>query len=224
MHSQVQELPSANYPFCTIDPNVGIVQVPDYRLDKLAEMYNPTLYTPATVEFVDIAGLVRGASKGEGLGNNVLSHIRDVDAVVHVLRCFEDSDIIHVDGSVDPLRDLETINMELIYSDIEQVEKRIDKTQKLLKGDKTLQAQLDLLNRILETLNEGKTARQVEMTEDEKEMLGDLNLLTLKPIIYVANVSEDEAAEVSPDNEMYNSVKKVAEAEGAEVNSRMRRH
>ena len=209
--------PSANYPFCTIDPNVGIVQVPDYRLDKLAEMYNPTLYTPATVEFVDIAGLVRGASKGEGLGNKFLSHIRDVDAVVHVLRCFEDSDIIHVDGSVDPLRDLETINMELIYSDIEQVEKRIDKTQKLLKGDKTLQAQLDLLNRILETLNEGKTARQVEMTEDDKEMLGDLNLLTLKPIIYVANVSEDEAAEVSPDNEMYNSVKKVAEAEGAEV-------
>lgn len=209
--------PSANYPFCTIDPNVGIVQVPDYRLDKLAEMYNPTLYTPATVEFVDIAGLVRGASKGEGLGNKFLSHIRDVDAVVHVLRCFEDSDIIHVDGSVDPLRDLETINMELIYSDIEQVEKRIDKTQKLLKGDKTLQAQLDLLNRILETLNEGKTARHVEMTEDEKEMLGDLNLLTLKPIIYVANVSEDEAAEVSPDNEMYNSVKKVAEAEGAEV-------
>ncbi len=209
--------PSANYPFCTIDPNVGIVQVPDYRLDKLAEMYNPTLYTPATVEFVDIAGLVRGASKGEGLGNKFLSHIRDVDAVVHVLRCFEDSDIIHVDGSVDPLRDLETINMELIYSDIEQVEKRIDKTQKLLKGDKTLQAQLDLLNRILETLNDGKTARQVEMTEDEKEMLGDLNLLTLKPIIYVANVSEDEAAEVSPDNEMYNSVKKVAEAEGAEV-------
>lgn len=209
--------PSAYYPFCTIDPNVGIVQVPDYRLDKLAEMYNPTLYTPATVEFVDIAGLVRGASKGEGLGNKFLSHIRDVDAVVHVLRCFEDSDIIHVDGSVDPLRDLETINMELIYSDIEQVEKRIDKTQKLLKGDKTLQAQLDLLNRILETLNEGKTARQVEMTDDEKEMLGDLNLLTLKPIIYVANVSEDEAAEVSPDNEMYNSVKKVAEAEGAEV-------
>ena len=209
--------PSANYPFCTIDPNVGIVQVPDYRLDKLAEMYHPTLYPPATVEVVDIAGLVRGASKGEGLGNKFLSHIRDVDAVVHVLRCFEDSDIIHVDGSVDPLRDLETINMELIYSDIEQVEKRIDKTQKLLKGDKTLQAQLDLLNRILETLNEGKTARQVEMTDDEKEMLGDLNLLTLKPIIYVANVSEDEAAEVSPDNEMYNSVKKVAEAEGAEV-------
>ncbi len=209
--------PSANYPFCTIDPNVGIVQVPDYRLDKLAEMYNPTLYTPATVEFVDIAGLVRGASKGEGLGNKFLSHIRDVDAVVHVLRCFEDSDIIHVDGSVDPIRDLETINMELIYSDIEQVEKRLDKTQKLLKGDKTLQSQIDLLTRILDALNDGKTARQVEMTDDEREMLGDINLLTLKPIIYVANVSEDEAAEVSADNEMYNRIKEVADAEGAQV-------
>jgi len=209
--------PSANYPFCTIDPNVGIVQVPDKRLDKLAEMYNPTLYTPATVEFVDIAGLVRGASKGEGLGNKFLSHIRDVDAVIHVLRCFEDGDIIHVDGTVDPIRDLETINMELIYSDIEQLEKRIDKTVKLVRGDKTLQPLVDLYNRILEALNEGKTARQVELTEDEKEMLGDVNLLTLKPIIYVANVSEDEAAEVSPDNEMFNRLKTAAEAEGAEV-------
>lgn len=209
--------PSANYPFCTIDPNVGIVQVPDKRLDKLAEMYNPTLYTPATVEFVDIAGLVRGASKGEGLGNKFLSHIRDVDAVVHVLRCFEDSDIIHVDGNVDPIRDLDTINLELIYSDIEQLEKRIDKTTKLLKGDKTLQSQLDLYNRILDALNEGKTARQVELTDDERELLGDINLLTLKPIIYVANVSEDEAAEVSPDNEMFNSLKAAAEREGAEV-------
>lgn len=209
--------PSANYPFCTIDPNVGIVQVPDSRLDELAEMYSPELYTPATVEFVDIAGLVRGASKGEGLGNKFLSHIRDVDAVVHVLRCFENGDIVHVDGSVDPLRDLETINMELIYSDIEQVEKRIDKTAKLLKGDKTLQPQLDLLNRILEALNEGKTARQVEMSEDDIELLGDINLLTLKPIIYVANVSEDEAVEVSPDNELFNRLKKEADAEGAEV-------
>ena len=128
--------PSANYPFCTIDPNVGVVQVPDPRLDVLAEMYHPEKYTPATVEFVDIAGLVRGASKGEGLGNKFLSHIRDVDAVVHVLRCFEDGDIIHVDGTVDPVRDLETINMELIFADIEVVEKRIEKTQKLLKGDK----------------------------------------------------------------------------------------
>ncbi len=208
---------SANYPFCTIDPNVGVVQVPDYRLDRLAEMYNPTLYTPATVEFVDIAGLVRGASKGEGLGNKFLSHIRDVDAVVHVLRCFEDSDIIHVDGNVDPIRDLETINMELIYADIEQLEKRIDKTAKLLKGDKTLQSQLDLYNRILDSLNEGKTARQVELTEDEAALLGDLNLLTLKPIIYAANVSEDEAAEVSPDNEMFKKIKAEADKEGAEV-------
>ena len=209
--------PSANYPFCTIDPNVGVVQVPDKRLDKLAEMYNPTLYTPATVEFVDIAGLVRGASKGEGLGNKFLSHIRDCDAVIHVLRCFENGDIIHVDGNVDPIRDLETINMELIYSDIEQLEKRIEKVTKLVRGDKTLQAQLDLYNKILAALNEGKTARQLEITDDEKELLGDANLLTLKPIIYVANVSEDEAAGVSPDNEMFKSVKAAADAENAEV-------
>ena len=209
--------PSANYPFCTIDPNVGVVQVPDKRLDKLAEMYNPTLYTPATVEFVDIAGLVRGASKGEGLGNKFLSHIRDCDAVIHVLRCFENGDIIHVDGNVDPIRDLETINMELIYSDIEQLEKRIDKVSKLVRGDKTLQPQLDLYQKILALLNEGKTARQVEISDDEKELLGDANLLTLKPIIYVANVSEDEAAGVSPDNEMYKRVKEAADAEGAEV-------
>ncbi|MGN1345918.1 MAG: redox-regulated ATPase YchF [Eubacteriales bacterium] len=209
--------PSANYPFCTIDPNVGIVQVPDERLDRLAEMYHPELYTPATVEFVDIAGLVRGASKGEGLGNKFLSHIRDVDAVVHVLRCFEDSDIIHVDGSVDPLRDLETINLELIYADIEQLERRIERTQKMLKGDKTLQELLDLYNRLLAVMNEGKTARSCEMTDDEREALADLNLLTLKPILYVANVSEEEAAGVSEDNLMYKAVKEAAEAEGAEV-------
>lgn len=209
--------PSANYPFCTIDPNVGVVPVPDYRLDKLAEMYNPTLYTPATVEFVDIAGLVRGASRGEGLGNKFLSHIRDVDAVVHVLRCFEDGDIIHVDGNVDPMRDLETINLELIYSDIEQLEKRVDKVTKLLKGDKTLQGQLDLFNKILEALNAGKTARSVELSDDERALLDDVNLLTLKPIIYVANVSEDEAAGVSDDNELYKSLKAAADLEGAEV-------
>ncbi len=209
--------PSANYPFCTIDPNVGVVQVPDKRLDKLAEMYNPTLYTPATVEFVDIAGLVRGASKGEGLGNKFLSHIRDVDAVIHVLRCFKNDDIIHVDGDVDPIRDLETINMELIYSDIEQLEKRADKLAKLVRGDKTLQPQLDLYGKILALLNEGKTARQAELTDDEVAMLGDANLLTLKPIIYVANVSEDEAAGVSPDNEMFKAVKAAADAECAEV-------
>ncbi len=209
--------PSANYPFCTIDPNVGVVQVPDPRLDKLAEMYDPQLYTPATVEFVDIAGLVKGASKGEGLGNKFLSHIRDVDAVVHVLRCFEDPDIIHVDGDVDPIRDLETINMELIYSDIEVLEKRIDKTAKLLRGDKTLQSLIDIYEKLLAELNEGKTSRSVEFTEEEREKLDDLNLLTLKPVIYVANVGEDEAAQVSDDNLMYKKVKEFADLEGAEV-------
>ena len=209
--------PSANYPFCTIDPNIGVVQVPDKRLDVLAEMYHPQLYTPATVEFVDIAGLVRGASKGEGLGNKFLSHIRDVDAVVHVLRCFEDGDIVHVDGTVDPIRDLETINMELIYADIEVLEKRIDKTQKLLKGDKSLAENLALYEKLLAALNEGKTARSLDFTDDERALADELNLLTLKPILYVANVSEDEAAGVSDDNEMYRALKEAADAEGAEV-------
>jgi len=212
-----QGAPSANYPFCTIDPNTGVVPVPDHRLDVLAEMYHPEKYTPATVEFVDIAGLVRGASKGEGLGNKFLAHIRDVDAVVHVLRCFENGDIIHVDGSVDPERDLETINMELIYADLEVLEKRIEKTQKLLKGDKSLADNLAVYAKLEESLNAGKTARQTELTEDERALLEDLNLLTLKPIIYVANVSEDEAAGVSPDNAMYNALKAAADAEGAEV-------
>ena len=208
---------SANYPFCTIDPNVGIVQVPDRRLDVLRDMYSPQLYTPATVEFVDIAGLVRGASKGEGLGNKFLSHIRDVDAVVHVLRCFEDSDIIHVDGSVDPLRDLETINLELIFSDIEAIDRRIVKTEKLLKGDKTLAAQLDVLKRVKSALEDGVTARTIELSDDEREMLSDVELLTMKPVIYVANVAESEAAEVSDSNEYYKKVKEAAAAEGAEV-------
>ncbi len=209
--------PSANYPFCTIDPNVGVVQVPDARLDKLAEMYHPQLYTPAVVEFVDIAGLVKGASKGEGLGNKFLSHIRDVDAVVHVLRCFEDSDIIHVDGSVDPIRDLDTINMELIYADIETLERRIDKTQKLAKSDKSLAAQVALFERVLSGLNDGVTARSLEYTDDEREIMADVALLTMKPVIYVANVSEDEAAGVSPDNVYYQKLKEAADREGAEV-------
>ena len=208
---------SANYPFCTIDPNVGIVQVPDSRLDRLAEMYNPELYTPATVEFVDIAGLVRGASKGEGLGNKFLSHIRDVDAVVHVLRCFENDDIIHVDGGVDPIRDLETINLELIFSDIEMLERRIAKTEKLLKGDKTLAGELALLNRVKATLEEGLTARTMEFTEDELAILSDVALLTMKPVIYVANVSEEEAGGVSPDNVYFTKVQAAAAEEGAEV-------
>ena len=209
--------PSANYPFCTIDPNVGMVQVPDSRLDVLAKMYDPQLYTPAVVEFVDIAGLVRGASKGEGLGNKFLSHIRDVDAVVHVLRCFVDDDIIHVDGGIDPIRDLETINLELIYADIEVLEKRIDKVQKLMKGDKTLAGQLELYQRVLDALNEGTTARSLEYTEDERALMEDLTLLTMKPVIYVANVSEAEAAGVSPDNELYKQICAAAEKEGAQV-------
>ena len=210
-------IPSANYPFCTIDPNVGVVQVPDKRLDVLAEMYHPQLYTPATVEFVDIAGLVRGASKGEGLGNKFLSHIRDVDAVVHVIRCFEDGDVVHVDGAVDPKRDLETINMELIYADIEVLEKRIEKTQKMLKGDKSLAENLAVYEKLLAALNEGKTARAIEMSEDERALADELNLLTLKPILYVANVSEDEASGVSEENEMVKALRAAADEEGAEV-------
>ena len=208
---------SANYPFCTIDPNVGVVPVPDSRLDVLAEMYSPELYTPATIEFVDIAGLVKGASNGEGLGNKFLSHIRDVDAVIHVLRCFVDDDIIHVDGSVDPMRDLETINLELIFSDMEMLERRMDKTRKLLKGDKTLAAELEVFEKVYKGFEDGKTARSMDLTDDEKAVLADVNLITMKPVIYAANVAEDEAAEVSPDNEFYKQVCKMAEEEGAEV-------
>ena len=198
----------ANYPFCTIDPNVGMVPVPDKRLDKLAEMYDPQLYTPATIEFVDIAGLVRGASKGEGLGNKFLSHIRDV---------YDTGDIVHVDGSVDPLRDLETINMELIFADMEVLERRIDKTAKLMKGDKTLAGELALYQRLLAALEEGKTARSVALSDDEAAIVSQLELLTYKPVIYIANVSEDEAAGVSDDNPYYARVKAAAAEEGAEV-------
>ena len=208
---------SANYPFCTIEPNVGVVAVPDKRLDALAEMYSPELYTPAVIEFVDIAGLVRGASKGEGLGNKFLSHIRDVDAVIHVLRCFDDDDIIHVEGSVDPARDLETINMELILSDMEHLERRIDKVKKMLKGDKTLAPQLELYERIMTALSDGKCARTLEFSDSDREIMGDLDLITMKPVIYVANVSEDEAAEVSPDNSYYKTVKEIALSDGSEV-------
>lgn len=208
---------SANYPFCTIDPNVGIVPVPDKRLDVLAEMYSPELYTPATIEFVDIAGLVKGASRGEGLGNKFLSHIRDVDAVIHVLRCFVNDDIIHVEGNVDPIRDLETINLELIFSDMEMLERRIEKTRKLMKGDKTLSAELEVFEKVYEGFQNGKTARSMELSDEEKAVLSDVNLITMKPVIYAANVSEEEAAEVSPDNEFYKMVCKAAAEEGAEV-------
>ena len=170
---------SANYPFCTIEPNVGVVAVPDARMDYLAEMYAPEKYTPAVIEFVDIAGLVRGASRGEGLGNKFLSHIREVDAILHVVRCFADDNIIHVDGAVDPMRDVETINMELILSDMELMERRIDRTKKAMKGDKTLASELAVLERVQAALEAGLTARTVELSDDEKALLAETPLLTL---------------------------------------------
>ncbi len=209
---------SANYPFCTIEPNVGVVAVPDKRLDKLAEMYQPEKYTPATIEFVDIAGLVKGASKGEGLGNKFLSNIREVDAIVHVVRCFENDDIIHVEGSINPKRDIETINIELILSDIEILDRRIDKTMKLLKGDKKYQADLDFFKRVKETLEDGKSARSVECTEEEKELLASVSLLTNKPIIYAANMSDSDFKDGSVDgNPYFEMVKEIAESEHAAV-------
>lgn len=208
---------AANYAFCTIEPNVGVVAVPDERLDKLTEMYNPVKTTPATIEFVDIAGLVKGASKGEGLGNKFLSHIREVDAVIHVVRCFDNDDITHVDGSVDPARDIETINLELILSDLEILDRRIAKTEKDLKGDKTLQSELDFLRRVRDALQSGINARAVETYDDEKEILATVPLLSAKPVIYACNMSEDDFANGINDNERYNAVKKIAEAEGAQV-------
>ncbi len=208
---------SANYPFCTIEPNVGVVAVPDKRLDTLAEMYSPQKYTPAVIEFVDIAGLVKGASKGEGLGNKFLSHIRDVDAVVHVVRCFEDSDIVHVDGNVDPARDIETINLELIFADMETLERRIDKTKKLAKSDKSLADTVAVYEKVYAVLSDGRTARTTELDEDEKAAMDEVGLITMKPVIYAANVSEDEAAEVSADNKYYAAVVEAAKLESAEV-------
>ena len=208
---------SANYPFCTIEPNVGVVAVPDHRMDVLAEMYNPEKYTPAVVEFVDIAGLVKGASKGEGLGNKFLSHIREVDAIIHVVRCFEDPDVVHVDGSVDPMRDIETINYELIFADLETVDKRIDKAMKMLKGDKKYQAEIDVLNKIKECLEAGKPARSAEITDDEKALISDMSLLTAKPVIYAANVSEDELASGAENNKYIKALNELAEKEGSEV-------
>jgi len=205
----------ANYPFCTIEPNVGVVAVPDERLDKLADMYHPEKYTPATIEFVDIAGLVKGASKGEGLGNKFLSHIREVDAIIHVVRCFEDDDIIHVDGKIGPMRDLETINTELILSDIELIDRRIDRIKKQMKGDKTLAAELALNERILQALNDGISARALTYTEDERALLADIALLSLKPVIYAANISEDEISSDLSQNESYIALQQYAQSEGA---------
>lgn len=207
---------SANYPFCTIEPNVGMVAVPDKRLDVLAEMYTPEKYTPATIEFVDIAGLVKGASAGEGLGNKFLSHIREVDAIVHVVRCFDDGDIIHVEGSVDPVRDVETINMELIFSDIEMLQRRADRVRKAMKGDRTLAGELDLCERVIEFLESGKCARGFDFTEDELELISQSPLLTLKPVIYAANVSEDDIADPSG-CVYYNKLKELAESENSGI-------
>ncbi len=204
---------SANYPFCTIDPNVGVAVVPDKRLDVLASMYNPKKYTPAVIEFVDIAGLVKGASKGEGLGNKFLSHIREVDAVVHVVRCFENDDIIHVSGRVDPASDVETINLELIYSDIEIVERRIERAKKILKGDKSVQKEIDLLEKILALLNSGKKANTIDYDKDELEILKEVPLLSAKPVIYVANINEDAIGEDLSQNKYYMRLKAIADEE-----------
>ena len=208
---------SANYAFCTIEPNVGVVAVPDKRLDKLTEMYHPAKTTPAVIEFVDIAGLVKGASKGEGLGNKFLSHIREVDAIIHVVRCFENDDIIHVDGSINPSRDIETINLELIFSDIEMVERRLDRSTKAMKGDKSLAKEVEFLKRLKASLEDGVPARNVECDEDEKEILSTVALLTAKPVIYACNMSEEDFTNGLDTNNGYVDVCKIAEEEGAEV-------
>ena len=205
----------ANYPFCTIEPNVGVVPVPDERLDNLAKMYNPQKVTHAVIEFVDIAGLVKGASKGEGLGNKFLSHIRETDAICQVVRCFEDSNIIHVDGSINPVRDIETINLELVFADLETVEKRIDRASKLIKGDKKYQLEFDTWKKVRDALQNGKPARSVEYTDEELEIVRDGFLLTMKPILYVANVSEDQLLDENDAN--VNSVKEYAKQDKAEV-------
>ena len=207
---------SANYPFCTIEPNVGIVDVPDERLDKLAEMYHPKKVTHAYIEFVDIAGLVKGASKGEGLGNKFLSHIREVDAIVHVVRCFEDANITHVDGSIDPIRDIETISLELIFSDIEMIERRIDRTKKAMKGDKSLATELALLERVKATLEEGLPARSIEYTDDEMAIMKEISLISMKPVIYAANVAEDDFSKGIENNEFVNRVKELAAKEATD--------
>ena len=208
---------SANYPFCTIEKNVGIVSVPDERLDKLAEMYEPDKFTPATLEFVDIAGLVKGASKGEGLGNKFLADIREVDAIVHVVRCFEDGNIVHVDGSINPLRDIETINLELIFSDIEMVDRRIDRALKAAKGDKKYLAEADFLKRLKAHLEEGKSARGFDFTDEERELIKSTPLLSAKPVIYAANLSEDDFANNIETNENYQQVRRLAEEEHSAV-------
>ncbi len=209
---------SANYPFCTIEPNVGTVAVPDERLDKLAQMYDPDKVTPAVIEFVDIAGLVKGASKGEGLGNKFLSNIREVDAIVHVVRAFEDTNIVHVEGNIDPIRDIETINFELIFSDLEIIARRIDRLKKQLKGgDKKYQVEIDFLEGLTANLEKGISARALEFTDDEKEMLSEVSLLSLKPVIYAANVAEDDYAKPAGENKYVQKIAEFAASEKSEV-------
>ncbi len=208
---------SANYPFCTIEPNVGMVSVPDERLDRLAEMYQPDKFTPATIEFVDIAGLVKGASNGEGLGNKFLSHIREVDAIIHVVRCFENDDITHVDGSIDPKRDIETINLELILSDLDILTRRIDSRKKAMKGDKTIASEVAFLERLKAEMESGKTARAVDISDDEAEYLKDVSLLTIKPVIYACNMGENDFLDGIDSNPYYKAVKEIADAEGSET-------
>ncbi|HIU01828.1 MAG TPA: redox-regulated ATPase YchF [Candidatus Onthocola gallistercoris] len=209
---------SANYPFCTIDPNVGIVSVPDHRLDVLARLYDSAKIVPAVIEFVDIAGLVKGASKGEGLGNQFLSNIREVDAIVHVVRCFEDSNIVHVDGSIDPLRDIETINLELIFSDMEVMERRYSKVSKGARNDKSLAKEAELVKRIISHLEAGNMARSLSIDDEEElALIQSFNLLTWKPVIYAANVSEDDLADDGASNPFVSSVREYAAKEGSEV-------
>ena len=207
---------AANYAFCTIEPNVGVVSVPDERLDVLTKMYSPKKTTPATIEFVDIAGLVKGASRGEGLGNKFLSHIREVDAIVHVVRCFDDGNIIHVDGSVDPIRDIETINLELIFADMETAEKRLDKAKKDAKGDKKALADVELFERVKQTLEEEKPIRSMELDEDEYKKVYAANFLTIKPVIYAANMNEEEFGDSSK-NKYLKAVEDFAASEGSKV-------
>lgn len=209
---------AANYPFCTISPNVGVVAVPDERLKLLGDMYHSKKVTPAVIEFVDIAGLVRGASKGEGLGNQFLANIREVDAIVHVVRCFEDPNVVHVDGSIDPLRDIETIQLELIFADLEVLERRISKVSRTARMDKEAGKELDMLKRLKAHLEEEKSASSFERrNEDEEKWFNEYNLLTAKPVIYAANVSEDDLADDGASNEGVQAVRRFASENGSEV-------
>ncbi|CAK7018377.1 redox-regulated ATPase YchF [uncultured Tissierella sp.] len=208
---------SANYPFCTIEPNVGVVAVPDERLEKLAEIYSSKRILPTAIEFYDIAGLVKGASNGEGLGNKFLSHIREVEAIVHVVRCFENVDVVHVEGNIDPLRDIETINLELMFSDMEQLERRLERSKKAAKGDKSLSTEIELIQRTIKALEEGKSVRTLDLSPEENEIVKSFNLLSSKPVIYAANVSENDLADGGSSNPYVAKVKEFASTENAEV-------